>query len=104
MNPLCVKVTEFNTTFPSIPSRNPFPATDHGTSTNNEQDGDNIGAYCFSASDKISIQAWFGSYVFTDKSGKTASCLLKLWRLQVGICVKCEWVNYNNVGGKARVR
>jgi hypothetical protein len=38
--------------------------------------------------DRVAVQAWFGSYVFTNKSGKTVSGptfrLLKLWRLQAG--------------------
>ena len=38
-----------------------------------DQDGDNIDASRFTAGDKVTVQAWFGSYVFTDKSGKTTS-------------------------------
>ena len=44
-----------------------------GTSTDDDQDGDIIDASCFTAGDKVAIQAWFGSYIFTDKSGRTAS-------------------------------
>jgi hypothetical protein len=51
-------------------------------------DGDDIDASRFAAGDKVAVQAWFGSYVFTNKSGKTISGptfrLLKLWRLQAG--------------------
>jgi hypothetical protein len=54
-----------------------------------DQDGDNIDASRFTAGDKVAVQAWFGSYVFTNKSGKAMSGptfrLLKLWRLQVGV-------------------
>ena len=41
------------------------------------------------AGDMVAVQAWFGSYVFTNKSRKTVSGptfrLLKLWRLQAGV-------------------
>jgi hypothetical protein len=88
-NPLRVKVTESDITSSSFTPGDPFPATFDGTSTDDDQDGDIIDASCFTAGDKVAIQAWFGSYIFTDKSGKTASGptfrLLKLWRLQAGI-------------------
>jgi hypothetical protein len=88
-SPLRVKVTESDVVFPSFTPGDAFPVTFDGTSTDDDQDGDTIDASCFTAGDKVAIQAWFGSYVFTDKSGKTASGptfrLLKLWRLQAGI-------------------
>jgi hypothetical protein len=66
-----------------------FLATFDGTSTDDEQDGEFIEASCFTAGDKVAVQAWFGSYAFTDKSGKAASGptfrLVKLWRLQASI-------------------
>jgi hypothetical protein len=73
--------------FPEIePKGVRCPATFDGTSTDN-QDSDTIDASCFTPDDKVAIQVWFGSYVFTEKSGKTASGptfrLLKIWRLQV---------------------
>jgi hypothetical protein len=88
-NPLHVKVTELDITSPSFTPRDAFPATFDGTSIDDDQDGDITDASCFTAGDKVAIQAWFGSYVFTDRSRKTASGptfrLLKIWRLQAGI-------------------
>jgi hypothetical protein len=88
-SPLRVKVAESDVVSPSFTPGDAFPATFDGTSTDDDQDGDIIDPSCFAAGDKVAIQAWFGSYVFTDRSGKTASGptfrLLKLWRLQAGI-------------------
>ncbi len=88
-NPLRVKVAESDITFPSFTPGDPFPSAFDGTTTDDDQDGDNIDASRFTAGDKIAVQAWFGSYVFTNKSGKTVSGptfrLLKLWRLQAGV-------------------
>jgi hypothetical protein len=88
-NPLRVKVAESDLTSSSFTPGDLFPATFDGTTTDDDQDGDNIDASHFTAGDKVAIQAWFGSYVFTNKSGKTASGptfrLLKLWRLQAGV-------------------
>jgi hypothetical protein len=88
-NPLRVKVTESDITSASFTPGDAFPDTFDGTSTDDDQDGENIDASCFTAGDKVAIQVWFGSYVFTDRSGKTASGptfrLLKLWRLQAGV-------------------
>lgn len=88
-NPLRIKITESDLNSPSFTPGDPFPATFDGTSTDDDQDGDIIDASCFNPGDKVAVQAWFGSYVFTDKSGKTASGptfrLLKLWRLQASL-------------------
>ncbi|RDL37296.1 uncharacterized protein BP5553_04729 [Venustampulla echinocandica] len=88
-NPLRIKEAELDITFPSFTPREPFPATFDGTTTNNDQDGDNIDVSRFTAGDKVAVQAWFGNYVFTNKSRKTVSGptfrLLKLWRLQAGV-------------------
>jgi hypothetical protein len=50
-----------------------FPATFNGTSMDDDQDGDIIDASSFTIGDKVAVQAWFSSYVFTDKSGRTPS-------------------------------
>ena len=88
-NPLRVKVTESDLNSPSFTPGDAFPATFDGTSTDDDQDGDIIDASCFTAGDKVAVQVWFGSYVFKDKAGKTASGptfrLLKLWRLQASL-------------------
>ncbi|KAF8849526.1 hypothetical protein BDZ45DRAFT_809912 [Acephala macrosclerotiorum] len=87
-NPLRLKVAESDITSPSFTPGDPFPSTFDGTTTDDDQDGDDIDASRFTAGDKVAVQAWFGSYVFTNKSGKTVSGptfrLLKLWRLQAG--------------------
>jgi hypothetical protein len=105
-NPLRVKVTESDITFPSFTPGDPFPATFDGTSTDDDQDGDTIDASCFATGDKVAIQAWFGSYIFTNKSGKIASgptfCLLKLWRLQAGISTSSS-VNNSPVTKRKRL-
>ena len=97
VNPIRIKVAESDITFPSFKPGDPFPATFDGSSTDDNQDGDTIEASCFTPGNKVAIQAWFGSYIFTDKSGKTASGptfrLQKLWRLQAGIPVSS---NLNN--------
>ncbi|KIM92625.1 hypothetical protein OIDMADRAFT_62392 [Oidiodendron maius Zn] len=89
VNPLRIKVAESDITFSSFTPGGPFPSAFDGTSTDDDRDGDTIDASCFTTGDKVAIQAWFGTYVFTDKSGKTASGptfrLPKLWRLQAGI-------------------
>lgn len=78
-----------NITLPSFTPGDPFPSTFDGTTTDDEQDGDYIDASRFTTGDKVAVQAWFGSYVFTNKSGKTVSGptfrLLKLWRMQAGV-------------------
>ena len=88
-NPLRVKVAESDITSPSFTPGDPFPAAFDGATTDDDQDGDDIDASRFTAGDKVAVQAWFGSYVFTNKSGKTISGptfrLLKLWRLQAGV-------------------
>lgn len=88
-NPLRVKVAEPDIASPSFTPGDPFPAAFDGTTTDDDQDGDDIEASRFTAGDKVAVQAWFGSYVFTNKSGKTVSGptfrLLKLWRLQAGV-------------------
>jgi hypothetical protein len=105
-NPLRVKVTESDLTSHSFTPGDAFPATFDGTSTDDDQDGDVIDASCFTAGDKVAIQAWFGSYVFTDKSGKTASGptfrLLKLWKLQPGISASSS-VNNSPVTKRRRI-
>ena len=88
-NPLRVKVAESDITLPSFAPGESFPAAFDGRTTDDDQDGDSIDASRFAAGDRVVVQAWFGSYVFTNKSGKTISGptfrLLKLWRLQAGI-------------------
>ena len=88
-NPLRLKVVESDITLPSFTPGGPFPATFDGTTTDDDQDGDIIDASRFTAGDMVAVQAWFGSYVFTDKSRKTVSGptfrLLKLWRLRPGV-------------------
>jgi hypothetical protein len=106
LNPLRAKATESDLTSPSFTPGDPFPATFDGTSTDDDQDGDIVDASCFNAGDKVAIQAWFGSYAFTDKSGKTASGptfrLLKLWRLQAGISASSS-VNNSPVTKRKRI-
>jgi hypothetical protein len=105
-NPLHVKVTESDLTSPSFTPGDAFPATFDGTSTDDDQDGNIIDASRFTAGDKVAIQAWFGSYVFTDRSGKTASGptfrLLKIWRLQAGISALSS-VNNSPVTKRKRI-
>jgi hypothetical protein len=88
-NPLCVKVAESDIILPSFAPRDPFPAAFDGRTTDDDQDGDSIDASRFTTGDKVAVQAWFGSYVFTNRAGKTVSGptfrLLKLWRLQAGV-------------------
>jgi hypothetical protein len=88
-NPLRLEVAESDITSPSFTPRDPFSAAFNGTTTDDDQDGDDIDASRFTTGDKVVVQAWFGSYVFTNKSGKTMSGptfrLLKLWRLQAGV-------------------
>jgi hypothetical protein len=88
-NPLRVKVAESDINSPSFTPGDPFPAAFDGTTTDDDQDGNDIGASCFTAGDKVAVQAWFGSYVFTNRSGKTmfgpTFRLLKLWRLQAAV-------------------
>jgi hypothetical protein len=71
-NPLHIKVAESDLACPSFTPGDVFPATFDRTSTDDDQDGDIIDASCFTAGNKVAIQAWFGSYIFTNKSGKTA--------------------------------
>lgn len=88
-NPLRIKVAESDLAFPSFTPGDAFPATFDGAYTDDDHDGDAIDASRFAAGDKVAVQAWFGSYVFTNKSGKTVSGptfrLLKVWRLQAAI-------------------
>jgi hypothetical protein len=88
-NPIQIRVNESDITSPTFTPGDPFPATFDGTSTDDDEDGDIIDASAFTTGDKVAVQAWFGSYVFTDKSGKTASGptfrLQKIWKLQAGI-------------------
>ncbi|KAH9204156.1 hypothetical protein DL95DRAFT_418466 [Leptodontidium sp. 2 PMI_412] len=75
-NPLRVKVAEADITSPSFTPGDPFPAAFDGTTTDDDQDGDNVDASRFIAGDKVAVQAWFGTYVFTNKktvSGPTFS-------------------------------
>jgi hypothetical protein len=88
-NPLYIKVTESDVTLPLFTPGDPFPAAFDGITTDDDQDSDGIDASRFATGDKVAVQAWFGSYVFTNKSGKTVSGptfrLLKVWRLQAGV-------------------
>lgn len=106
VNPIRIKVAESDIALPSFKPGDPFPATFDGTSTDDDQDGDTIDACCFTPGDKVAIQAWFGSYIFRDKSGKTASGptfrLQKLWRLQPGIPVSSS-LNNSPVTKRKRV-
>ena len=105
-NPLRIKVTESDIVSSSFTPGDPFPDTFDGTSTDDDNDGDIIDASCFTAGDKVAIQAWFGSYVFTDKSKKTVSGptfrLLKIWRLQAGISALSS-VNNSPVTKRKRI-
>lgn len=87
-NPLRIKVAELDVTLPSFTPGDPFPAAFDGRTIDDDQDGDNIDAARFTAGDRVAVQVWLGSYVFTNKSGKTVSGptfrLLKIWRLQAG--------------------
>jgi hypothetical protein len=73
ISPLCLKVTESDMVSLSFTPGDPFPTAFDGTSTDDDRDGDSINASYFTADDKVAVQVWFGSYVFTDKSGKTVS-------------------------------
>jgi hypothetical protein len=88
-NPLRLKVAESDITSPAFTPGDSFPTAFDGTTTDDDQDGDDIDPSRFAAGDKVAVQAWFGSYVFTNKSGKTVSGptfrLLKLWRLQASV-------------------
>jgi hypothetical protein len=88
-NPLRLKVAESDITSSSFTPGDPFPAAFDGTTTDDDQDGDDMDVSRFAKGDKVAVQVWFGSYVFTNKSGKTVSGptfrLLKLWRLQIGV-------------------
>ena len=72
-NPLRLKVAESDITSPSFSPGDPFPAAFDGATTDDDYDGDDIDASRFAAGDKVAVQVWFGSYVFTNKSGKTVS-------------------------------
>jgi hypothetical protein len=72
-NPLRVKVAESDIASTSFTPRDPFPATFDGTTTDDDQDGNDIDASRFAAGDKVAVQVWFDSYVFTTKAGKTVS-------------------------------
>jgi hypothetical protein len=54
-NPLRVKVAESDITFPSFTPREPFPAAFDGTTTDDNQDGDNIDASRFTTGDKVAV-------------------------------------------------
>jgi hypothetical protein len=60
-NPLRVKVTESDLTSTSFTPGDAFPAAFDRTTTDDDQDGDNIDASRFTAGDRVAIQAWFGS-------------------------------------------
>ena len=60
-------------TLPSFTSRDPFPATFDEKTTDDDQDNDAINTSRLASSNIVAVQAWFGSYVFTNKSGKTIS-------------------------------
>ena len=81
-NPLRLKAAKSDITSFSFTPEDPFPAAFDRTTTDDDQDGDDIDASRFTAGDKVAVQAWFSSYFFTNKSGKTVSgptfCLLKL--------------------------
>ncbi len=87
-NPLRLKVAESDIALPTFRPGDPFPAAFDGTTTDDDHDGTDIDAARFAKGDRVAVQAWFGSYVFTNKSGKTVSGptfrLLKVWRLQAG--------------------
>lgn len=87
-NPLRVKVAGSDITIRSFTPGNPFPATFDGKAMDDDQDGDTIEASRFATGDMVAVQAWFGTYTFTNKSGKTVSGptfrLQKIWRLQAG--------------------
>ncbi|KAH8798655.1 hypothetical protein F5884DRAFT_813435 [Xylogone sp. PMI_703] len=88
INPLRIKVSEVDIMPHCVPGE-PFLFAYDGTSTDDDYDGDHLDASRFMSGDKVAVQVWFGSYMFTDRSGKTASGptfrLVKLWRLQAGI-------------------
>jgi len=88
-NPLRIKVAESDITLLTFTPGDPFPAAFDGKTTDDDQDSDDIDASRFTTGDKVAVQAWFGSYVFTNRSGKTVSRptfrLLKLWRLQAAV-------------------
>ena len=56
-NPLRVKAAESDNTSPSFTLGDPFPATYDGTTTDNDQDGDDIDASRFTAGDMVAVQA-----------------------------------------------
>ena len=89
MNPLRFKVTESDITLFSFTPRDLFPTAFNGKTTDDDQDGDAIDASRLTSGDIVAVQAWFGSYVFINKSGKTISGptfrLLKLWRLRASV-------------------
>ncbi|KFZ23463.1 hypothetical protein V502_02054, partial [Pseudogymnoascus sp. VKM F-4520 (FW-2644)] len=66
-NPLRVKVAEPDIASPSFTPGDPFPAAFDGTTTDDDQDGDDIDASRFTAGDKVAFR------------------LLKLWRFQAGV-------------------
>ncbi|KAH8798606.1 hypothetical protein F5884DRAFT_813166 [Xylogone sp. PMI_703] len=72
INPLRIKVSEVDIMPHCVPSE-PFLFAYDGTSTDDDYDGDHLDASRFMSGDKVAVQVWFGSYMFTDRSGKTAS-------------------------------
>ena len=66
-------MTESDITSPSFAPGDPFPAALDGITIDDEQDGDDGGAFRFAMGDKVAVQARFGSYVFTKRSGKAVS-------------------------------
>ena len=82
-------MAESDITSLSFAPGDPFPAAFNGKTTDDDQDGDAIDASRLTSGDIVAVQAWFGSYVFINKSGKTVSGptfrLLKLWRLRAGV-------------------
>lgn len=105
-NPLRIKAAESDITLPSFTRGDSFPFTFDGTSTDDDQDGDSIPAYRFASGDRVAVQAWFGSYIFSNASGKTSSGptfrLLKIWRLQPA-AARPSSLNYSPVTKRRRV-
>lgn len=106
-NPLRIKVAESDVTLPSFTPGDPFPATFDGKTTDDDNDGDHIDASRFIKGDRVAVQAWFGSYIFTNKSGKTVSGptfrLLKLWRLGAAVSGSSS-LNSSPVTKRRRIR
>jgi hypothetical protein len=83
-NPLRIKVPESELLSDSFYSSDPFPDRFDSTSTTDTNDRSTLPASTFTASDKVAVQVWFGSYNFNNKTRPTFR-LLKLWRLQPSV-------------------